>query len=122
MNSRIVIVGATPNEHRYAFMAGEMLVRYGHKILPIGIKKGELFGETIQNIRKFPVIVDVDTITMYIGKRHQREYYDYLLSLKARRIIFNPGTENPEFYKKINDTSTELVEGCTLVMLRSGEF
>ncbi|NJN42117.1 MAG: CoA-binding protein [Flammeovirgaceae bacterium] len=122
MISRVVIVGATPNQHRYAFMAGEMLMRYGYKIIPVGIKKGELFGEKILNIRQSPPIENVDTITMYIGKKHQPEYYDYLLSLAPKRIIFNPGTENEEFYKKTEESNIEIIEGCTLVMLRSGEF
>lgn len=122
MKSKIVIVGATPNESRYAFIAAEMLIRYGYEIAPIGIKKGEIFGKEIQNIRLSPIIENVDTVTMYIGKRHQPEYYSYLLNLHPKRIIFNPGTENLEFYRKVEAAGIEPIEACTLVMLRSGQF
>lgn len=119
---KTVIVGATPNPSRYAFIAAEMLTEYDHEIVPIGIKKGELFGAEILNIRQKPVIDNVDTITMYIGPRHQPEWYDYLLSLKPKRIIFNPGTENSAFVKMIEEKNIEPVEACTLVLLRTNQY
>ena len=117
-----VIVGATPNTSRYAFMAAERLTQYNHKIIPIGIKKGEVFGKKILPIRENPQITDVDTITMYIGPRHQEEYIDYLLSLTPKRIIFNPGTENDNFMTRAKEKGIEVVEGCTLVMLGAGTY
>lgn len=119
---KTLIVGATPNTNRYAYMAAERLTDYEHEIIPIGIKKGEVFGKTIQSIREFPELADVDTITMYIGPRHQAEYIDYLLGLKPKRIVFNPGTENDEFMKRAADQCIEVVEGCTLVMLQVGAY
>jgi uncharacterized protein len=119
---KTVIVGATTNTSRYAYLAGEMLTEYGHPIVPIGIKKGELFGEKILEIRAKPHIDNVDTVTLYIGPQHQPEWYDYLLSLKPKRIIFNPGTENSEFEKIAEDSGIEALEACTLVMLRSHQF
>lgn len=119
---KTVIVGATPNQSRYAYLAAEMLTDHGHEIVPMGIKQGEVFGKTILDIRKKPPIDKVDTITLYIGPRHQPEWYNYLLSLNPKRIIFNPGTENPEFEKAAEAHNIETVEGCTLVMLRSGQF
>ncbi len=119
---KTVIVGATPNPSRYAYMAADMLTEYEHEIVPVGIKRGELFGKEILNIRALPEINDVDTITLYIGPQHQPEWYKYLIDLKPRRIIFNPGTENPEFEKLAIANNIEPVEACTLVMLRTGQY
>jgi uncharacterized protein len=119
---KTVIVGATTNESRYAFLAAESLTGHQHEIVPLGIKKGVVLGRPILNIREKPMIADVDTITLYIGPRHQPEWYDYLISLKPNRIIFNPGTENPEFEKIATESGIEVVEGCTLVMLRTGQY
>jgi predicted CoA-binding protein len=117
-----VIVGATPNTSRYAYMAADRLTQHQHNIVPIGIKKGQVFGKEILPIRDNPQISNVDTITMYIGPQHQAEYIDYLLSLKPRRILFNPGTENDDFMEKARTMGIEVVEGCTLVMLGAGTY
>ena len=119
---RTLIVGATPNTGRYAYMAAERLEQHGHEIIPIGIKRGEVFGKVILPIREFPKLPAIDTITLYIGPRHQAEYIDYLIGLEPKRIIFNPGTENPEFMEKAAAHGLEVVEGCTLVMLQSSTF
>lgn len=119
---KTVIIGATTNPARYAYLAANMLTQYGHQIVPVGIKKGELFGEGILNIRERPSIETVDTITLYIGPAHQPEWYDYLIGLKPRRIIFNPGTENPEFEQMLEDQGIEVLEACTLVLLRTNQF
>lgn len=117
-----MIVGATTNRGRYAYLAAEMLTEYGNEIVPIGIKKGEMFGKEILDIRSKPTVTDIDTLTLYIGPDHQPEWYDYLLSLKPKRIIFNPGTENEEFQEKATQQGVEVLEACTLVMLRSNQF
>jgi hypothetical protein len=119
---KTVIVGATPNPSRYAYLAAERLTEYNHEIVLLSIKTGEVLGKSILNIREKPPVDKVDTITLYIGPRHQPEWYEYLLSLKPKRIIFNPGTENPEFEKTAEKAGIEVVEGCTLVMLRSGQY
>ncbi len=119
---KTLIVGATTNESRYAYLAAEMLTEYGHPIVPIGIKKGEIFGQQILSINEKPPVKEVDTITLYIGPQHQPEWYEYLLSLKPKRIIFNPGTENSEFEKMVKDSEIEALEACTLVLLRSNQF
>lgn len=121
-NKRTVVVGATANPSRYAYMAANMLKDYKHDVVPVGIKKGEVAGEKILNMRERPVINNVDTITLYIGPQHQPEWYDYLLGLKPRRIIFNPGTENEEFEERARAAGVEVEEACTLVLLRSRQF
>ena len=119
---KTVIVGATPNTGRYAYLAAERLTEHHYEIVPVGIKKGTVFGREILPIREQPSIADVHTITMYIGPGHQTEYYSYLLGLKPVRIIFNPGTENEEFMQLAKDKGVEVVSGCTLVMLGVGTF
>jgi uncharacterized protein len=122
MNKKTVIIGATTNPSRYAYMAAEMLTNYKHQIVPVGIKKGEVMDQPILDINAKPTINEVDTVTLYIGPQHQPEHYDYLLSLKPKRFIFNPGTENPEFEKIIEVSGAEAIEACTLVMLRAGQY
>lgn len=119
---KTLVVGATANSSRYAFLAARMLNEYGHEFVPIGIKKETVLGKEILNLREKPPIDNIDTITLYIGPQNQPEWYDYLLSLKPKRIIFNPGTENDEFEKMAEAKNVEVVEGCTLVMLRSNQF
>jgi uncharacterized protein len=119
---KTVIVGATTNTSRYAYMAASMLDEYNHEFVPLGIKKGEVYGKNILNIRDKPEITEVDTITLYIGPPHQPEYYAYLIGLKPRRIIFNPGTENPEFESLLAEHGIERIEACTLVLLRTGQY
>ncbi|MGC3946107.1 MAG: CoA-binding protein [Chryseolinea sp.] len=119
---KTVVVGATTNSGRYAYLAANMLKQYNHEVVPLGIKTGEVAGANILDIRQKPVIDGVDTITLYIGPQRQPEYYDYLLGLKPRRIIFNPGTENEEFESKAEAQGVEVEEACTLVLLRSRQF
>jgi predicted CoA-binding protein len=119
---KTLIVGATPNASRYAHAAAEMLTDFGYDIIPIGIKKGIVEGKEILDIKQRPSIKDIDTITLYIGPRHQPEWYEYLIRLKPKRIIFNPGTENPEFEKLAEANGIDVVEGCTLVMLRTNQY
>jgi uncharacterized protein len=122
MTKKTVIIGATPDTSRYAYLAARMLDEYRHEIVPVSIKRGEVLGKEILDLRKKPPIADVDTVTMYIGPQKQPEWYQYILGLKPKRIIFNPGTENYEFEKMAEEQGIEAVEGCTLVMLRSWQY
>lgn len=122
MSKKTVIIGATTNPSRYAYIAAGMLTEYKHEIVPIGIKKGAVYGRQILSINDRPDVKDVDTVTLYIGPQHQPEHYEYILSLKPKRIIFNPGTENEEFEKLIEEAGSEALEACTLVLLRSGQY
>lgn len=119
---KTVIIGATTNPGRYAYLAARMLTDYQHEIVPVGIKEGSVFGKEILDIFEKPEIEDVHTVTMYIGPQKQPEYYSYILALRPKRIIFNPGTENDEFERLAEEQGVETLEGCTLVMLRSGQF
>ncbi|MEO1050791.1 MAG: CoA-binding protein [Bacteroidota bacterium] len=119
---KTAVIGASPNPARYSFMASEMLSEYGHEIVPLGIRRGKVAEEEIVDIRNRPDFDDIDTITLYIGPKHQPQWYDYILSLNPKRIIFNPGTENYELQQMAEEKGIEIVEGCTLVMLRVGNY
>jgi predicted CoA-binding protein len=120
MNKRTVILGATPDSSRFAYKAAHMLVKFGHEIFPVGIKKGEVAGQTIMNDK--PDIEGIDTVTLYVGPQNQTSLYDYIINLKPKRIIFNPGTENDELIELAQKNNIEPVMGCTLVMLSVGTY
>jgi predicted CoA-binding protein len=119
---KTVVVGASPNPSRYAYVAANLLRQNGHPVVPLGIRKGDVAGTPILDIRQRPAVSDVDTVTVYLNPKRQSEWYDYLLGLSPRRIIFNPGAENPEFGKRAAGEGIEVVEACTLVMLRSNQY
>lgn len=119
---KTIVVGATTNPSRYAYAAVQMLHRNGYEFVPVGIKTGAVLGKQILDLRTLPDIENVDTITLYINPYHQKEWYDYLIGLQPRRIIFNPGTENSELCSIANDRDIECVNACTLVMLSTGQF
>lgn len=117
---KTLILGATTNPGRYAYLAAHRLVAAGHDIVNIGIKKGESAGVEIQHAGD--VIAGIDTVTLYIGPQRQPEYYDYILATQPKRIIFNPGTENPELEALAQQQGIEVVRACTLVMLSTGQY
>lgn len=115
-----LILGATTNQQRYAFIAAEMLTEKKYSIFPVGIKKGEVFGKTIQNDKK--IIENIDTITVYIGPQHQQEWYQYILATKPKRVIFNPGTENDDLMNLLEENQIEVMQACTLVLLSTNQY
>lgn len=119
---KTVVLGASTNPSRYAYMAANMLDDKGHEIVPVGIKKGEVAGKEILDLRQKPHIDDVDTITLYIGPQNQKEWYEYMVSLKPKRIIFNPGTENAELMNLARENGIKTEMACTLVMLSVGNY
>lgn len=117
---KTVVLGASPNPARYSYLAINRLRNHQHPVVAIGKRKGTVSGVEIQTDHE--PVDNVHTITLYLNPQNQREYYDYILSLQPRRIIFNPGTENNELKKEANDAGIETIEGCTLVMLRVGSY
>lgn len=125
MNSstlKTVIIGASPNPDRAAFQAASMLKARGHEFIPFGIKEGEVLGQQIRNQSELKDISDVHTVTLYVRADLQKSWYDDILKLKPKRIIFNPGTENPEFEQIAEDNEIETAEACTLVLLSTGQY
>jgi len=117
-----LIVGATTNKSRYAYFAASRLAGAGIPFIPMGIKTGDVFGEKIIDLRMKPELTNIHTITLYIGIANQEEWVDYLISLNPKRIIFNPGTENPVFFQKAKAKRIEVLEACTLVMINTGQY
>ncbi|MCP4438156.1 MAG: CoA-binding protein [Aureispira sp.] len=119
---KTVILGASPNAHRYAYKAVQRLTAKGHEAIPVGIRKGNIEG--IDIVQGKPALEGIHTITLYINPTIQEDYFDYILSLHPKRIIFNPGTENPKFYKLIQQEgpSIEIEVACTLVMLAANTY
>ena len=96
------------------------LKNHGHEVVPVGIRKGQVAGLDIHTDR--PQETDIDTVTLYVGPQNQPTWYDYILSLKPRRIIFNPGTENEELERRAQQQGIRTEEACTLVMLSVGNY
>jgi predicted CoA-binding protein len=119
-NKKTVVIGASPNPERYGFIATERLVKNGVETVPVGIKKGNIAGLEILNTK--PQIKNVHTVTLYLNPKNQEDWYSYILSLNPKRIIFNPGTENPPFAEMANNSGIETTEACTLVLLSTGQF
>ena len=114
------MLGASPNPARYSNMAVNRLVAKGHPVVAIG-KRAAAIGDT-PVITKHPPLDNVDTVTMYLNPVAQKAYYDYILQLRPRRIIFNPGAENEELSGIATQHNIQPVEACTLVMLSTGQF
>lgn len=117
---KTLVLGATDNPARYAYLAANRLVAAGHEIANIGIKKGQAAGVPIQPAGD--TLPDIHTVTLYIGPQRQPQYYDYILHTKPKRIIFNPGTENPELKALAQQHGIETLEACTLVLLSTGQY
>lgn len=117
---KTLVLGASANSERYSFIAISRLLQYNHEVVAIGQRQDSVFG--IQFNIGFPKLEGVHTVTLYLNPLRQKEYYDYILSLKPIRVIFNPGTENPEFYTLLEKYSIEVEVACTLVLLATHQY
>ena len=117
---KTIVIGASENPERYSYKAVASLSKHGEEVIAIGLKDGMILNIPITKEKKH--IDNVDTVTMYVGAQNQQGWYDYILSLKPKRIIFNPGAENEEFAKLAAKNGIEVVEACTLVMLSIGNY
>lgn len=117
---KTLVLGASENKQRYSNIAINMLKDYDHEVLAIGNKVGEVAGIAITKEKNS--YEDVDTVTLYLGPQNQEPYYDYVDSLQPRRVIFNPGTENPAWIKHLQERGIETEIACTLVLLRTGQY
>lgn len=117
---KTLVLGASNNPARYSYLAIHRLRRYGHPVVAIG-RKNTLVND-VPIFREKKEFDGVDTITLYLNADHQKEYYDYIISLKPKRIIFNPGAENAELSALARKNNIQPLEACTLVMLSTGEY
>lgn len=117
---KTLIIGASSNPERYSYLAAQKLLAHGYEIELIGKRPDVVFDRRIDTGKK--EFQDIDTVTMYISDKFQSEYYEYILSLNPRRVIFNPGTENPEFEALLIENDIHVEEACTLVLLGTGQY
>lgn len=115
-----VVLGASPRSIRYSYLAVGRLLEKGVPVVAVGIREGSVHGVPI--VPDIPGDVPIDTITLYLSSVHHAAWWSRVLSSGARRIIFNPGTEDPAFAQAAKDSGIEVVHGCTLVMLASGTY
>lgn len=117
---KTLVLGATENPNRYANIAINRLVGNQVPTVAIGLRKGTVAGIAIDTEKiQYP---DVHTVTLYLGPPRQVEYYEYIISLHPSRVIFNPGTENPEFYRMLREHNIEIEVACTLVLLSTRQY
>lgn len=117
---KTLVIGASDNPSRYSFLAVQRLRSKGHPVVAIGHKKTIVEDVTVETD---PIpFVDIDTISLYLNPSHQPAYYDYILSLHPKRIIFNPGTENDELIALAEKQQIKTLQACTLVMLSSNLY
>jgi predicted CoA-binding protein len=117
---KTLVLGASLKPSRYANIAINRLVKYEHEVEAIGLKKGVVAGVEIST-DKIP-FENINTVTLYLNAKRQEEYYDYIVSLKPSRVIFNPGTENPTFYQLLRKKNIEVEVACTLVLLGTNQY
>lgn len=116
-----LIIGASEEPTRYSHMAANRLLDHGHAILMLGKRAGELRGQAIHT--RMPAVAPaIDTVTLYVNPTHLEAYRDLIVGLQPRRVIFNPGTEHPEFMAELRAKGVEVQPACTLVMLSIGAY
>lgn len=119
--SNVLVVGASAKEDRYSNKAMKMLEEYDHNPIPLAPAGGMILGRKVRT-RLADVEEAVDTVTLYIGAERQGELLEALIAKPPRRIIFNPGTENPDAYPRLEAAGITVIEACTLVLLRTRQF
>lgn len=121
MNAKkTLVLGASDNPSRYSYLAMQRLRNYNHPVVAIGRKHS--FAGDVEISKEKKSWDNIDTVTLYLNPQHQREYYDYIISLKPKRIIFNPGAENDELAELARKNEIQPIEACTLVMLSTNQY
>jgi len=119
-SKKTLVLGASDNPSRYSFLAIQRLRKLGHEVVALGRKHSLVADIPIETEKK--MIADIHTVTLYLNSTHQKEYYDYILSLNPYRIIFNPGAENDELFLLAKKKGINVQEACTLVLLSTGQY
>jgi len=117
---KTLVLGASDNPSRYSYLAVQRLRKHGHPVVAIG-RKHSFVGET-EIMTEKKAWEDIDTVTLYLNPQHQRDYYEYILSLHPKRIIFNPGAENDELEQLAREKGIHTMEACTLVLLSTNQY
>jgi predicted CoA-binding protein len=117
---KTLVIGASEKPDRYSNKAIRALVSHGHEVVAIGLREGQVAGVSFNAEKK--AFENINTVTLYVGPQNQHEYYQYILNLKPKRVIFNPGTENPEFFGQLKAAGIYPENACTLVLLATGQY
>jgi len=113
-------MGASLKVNRYSNLVIRKLRMQNHEVVAFGMQEGHIEDVSVTN--ELLQYDDIDTITLYLNPKRQKEYYDYMISLNPKRIIFNPGTENPEFYELLKETDIVIDIACNLVLLSTNQY
>lgn len=120
MSKKTLVIGASLKPQRYSNIAINKLVNYNHEVVAFGLREGNVSGVEIDtNLMPYQ---NIHTVTLYLNPERQKAYYDYIISLNPERVIFNPGTENPEFQNVLNQNNIFFEEACTLVLLSTNQY
>lgn len=117
---KTLVIGVSTKPERYAYQAIERLKAKNQQVIALGLRPGEVHGETIHTEKK--IWQDIDTVSLYVGPSHQESYIDYVVALNPRRVLFNPGTENAVFEKRLADEGIHAERACTLVLLSTNQY
>lgn len=118
---RAVVLGASTNPERYSNKAVKMLLEYGHEVIPVHPVATEIEG--LKVVPKLSQVTGkVDTLTLYLSAETLTQMQADIINLNPGRVIFNPGTENPQLMQELRQHGLKVVEACTLVLLRTGQF
>ncbi len=120
MSKKTLVLGASPSTTRYAYKAVKRLLSYGHEVVAIGKITSQI--DTVSITKEMIDIPDLHTVTMYLNREKQEVYLDYIIGLKPKRIIFNPGSYNPKLEKLAKEAGIQVLEDCTLVMLDNDDY
>ena len=120
MNNKTLVIGASINPNRYSNKAVKKLLENGVEVNAIGNVKSEILGVEIYNSKE--LFENIHTVTLYLNAKNQESYYDYIVGLEPKRVIFNPGAENLEFEKILADNNIQFEKACTLVLLSIGAY
>ena len=117
---KTLVIGASINPERYAYKAIHLLVKHEIEVVPMGVKPG--FVANLLIVSPLIVQINIHTITLYLGTSKQEPYYDFILKINPKRVLFNPGTENPKLAKLLNEKGILWENACTLVLLSTNQY
>ena len=120
MSKTTLVIGASLKPERYSYIAIKRLRSYNHEVKAFGLKKGKI--EDVSIDTELMPYKAIDTVSLYLNPERQKPYYDYIIGLNPKRVLFNPGTENSEFYNILEQNNIEFEEACTLVLLGTGQY
>ena len=115
-----LVFGASLKAERYSNLVIHRLIAKGHDVKAFGLRKGVVASVNIDT--ELLPYEGIDTVTLYLNPKRQVEYYDYIIGLNPKRVIFNPGTENVEFYELLSKNNIPYEEACTLVLLGTNQY